>query len=161
MKLRARHATPRAADACDPERLLHNYWLELGALYEQFEAARDDAARRQIAERICHQVGAQCDVEEELLYPAATRLSTPPDNRLRAAQLEGAFVRKIAEQIRSLSHGDHRLAGTLDVLKAYVADYLEQQRTDVLPRLARKGPQVSGLYAAMQHRRAQILGDAR
>jgi len=161
MKQRTRQVTPRASDACDPEGLLHNYWLELGELYDQFGAARDDASRRRIAERICHQVAAQCEVEDELLYPAATRLSSPPDHRIRAAQLEGAFVRKIAEQIRSLSHDDRRLAGTLDVLKAYIADYLEQQRTDVLPRLARKNPQISGLYKAMQHRRAQILGDAR
>ncbi len=161
MKLRTRNLTPRASDACDPEVLLRNYWLELGDLYEEFGSAADEAARRGIAERICHAVAAQCDVEEELLYPAVTHLSTRPDNRVRAAQLEGAFVRKIAEQIRELSQGDGRLAGTLDVLKAYVADYLEQQRADVLPRLTRKDPGLSGLCQAMQHRRAQILGDAR
>jgi hypothetical protein len=161
MKLRTRHSTPRASEACDPEGLLRNYWLVLAELFEEFGSAPDEASRRQVAERICHQVAAQCEVEEELLYPAATRLSSPPDNRIRAAQLEGAFVRKIAEQIRSLSLGDRRLAGTLDVLKAYITDYLEQQRTDVLPRFARKGPQISGLCQAMQHRRAQILGDAR
>lgn len=160
MKLRTRHHTQRASGACDPEGLLQSYWAELGELYDEFEAA-SNGARRRIAERICHAVAAQCDVEEELLYPAATRLSSRPDNRIRAAQLEGAFVRKIAEQIRSLAHDDQRLAGTLDVLKAYIADYLEQQRTDVLPRLARKDQKISGLCQAMQHRRAQILGDAR
>ena len=165
MTLRTRNHTPRASGAsdpaCDPEGLLQDYWLELAQLYDEFGSAIGDAARRRIAERICHAVAAQCDVEEELLYPAATRLSDRPDNRLRAAQLEGAFVRKIAEQIRSLSHGDQRLAGTLDVLKAYIADYLEQQRTDVMPRLVRQDPHVTGLCQAMQYRRAQILGDAR
>jgi hypothetical protein len=161
MKLRTRHGTPRASGDCDPEGLLQSYWLELADLYDEFGSAIGDGARRRIAERICHAVAAQCDVEEELLYPAATRLSNRPDNRIRAAQLEGAFVRKIAEQIRSLSQDDHRLAGTLDVLKAYISDYLEQQRADVLPRLVRKDPQISGLFQAMQHRRAQILGDAR
>ena len=159
MKLRTRHPTPRASDACDPEGLLRNYWQELGRLFDEFGASRDEASRRRTAERICHAVAAQCDVEEELLYPAV--LSGRPDNRLRAAQMEGAFVRKIAEQIRSLSADDGRLAGTLDVLKAYIADYLEQQRTDVLPRLTRKDPDISDLFQAMQHRRAQILGDAR
>lgn len=161
MKLRTRHLTSRTSRPSDPEGLLRDYWHELGALYDEFGSARDDASRRRIAERICHAVAAQCDVEEELLYPAVTHLTSRPDNRVRAAQLEGAFVRKIAEQIRGLSHGDGRLAGTLDVLKAYIADYLDQQRADVLPRLMRKDTGVSGLCQAMQHRRAQILGDAR
>jgi len=43
------------------------------------------------------------------------------------------------------------------VLKGYVADYLEQQRTDVLPKL-RRSPQTSVLCQAMLQRRAQILG---
>jgi hypothetical protein len=161
MKPGSRNHIPRQAAQrsvpCDPESVLESHQRELAQLYLDFGAAADHAARRHAAERICHVVAAQCEVEDELLYPEAARVAGRPDNRLRAAQLEGSVVRKIVDQIRSLPYDDRRLAGTLDVLKAYVADYLDQQRTDVLPRLRRTG-RASRLGEAMVQRRAQILG---
>lgn len=155
MKLRTRQQGSRAT-TWDPEGLLDRYQRELSDLYAAFGAATGERERLRAAERICDLVATQCDVEDEILYPEAARRSARPDNRIRAAQMEGAFVRKIVAQIRSLPYDDRRLAGTLDVLRGYVTDYLDQQRADVLPRL-RQGPQTAGLCEAMLQRRAQIL----
>ena len=155
MKLRTRQGSSRVT--ADSEGVLDRYQRELAELYAQFGSATGEKARRQAAERICQRVATQCDVEDEILYPEAARLAGRPDNRIRAAQMEGAFVRKIVAQIRSLPYDDRRLAGTLDVLKDYVTDYLEQQRADVLPRL-RQGAQTAVLCEAMLQRRAQTLG---
>jgi hypothetical protein len=154
MKSRTRHSGPRAA--WNFESLLGRYQQDLTELYAGFAAAEGETARCLAAERICQLVVTQCEVEDELLYPESARVSGRHDNRIRAAQLEGAFVRKIVAQIRSLPYDDRRLAGTLDVLRAYIADYLEQQRADVLPRL-RQGPQTAVLCEAILQRRAQIL----
>jgi hypothetical protein len=157
MKVRTRQSSSRVT--VDPEGVLDHYQRELAALYAEFSAASGETARKGAAERICERVSAQCDMEDEILYPEAARLAGRHDNRIRAAQMEGAFVRKIVPQIRSLPYDDRRLAGTLDVLKDYVADYLEQQRSDVLPRL-RQGTRTAVLAETMLQRRAQNPGAA-
>jgi hypothetical protein len=156
MKLPTRHdTTPEGA--CDPEGLLTSYQRSLATLFDAFAATADTDERRQLAERICHVVSAQCDVDEEFLYPEAARLGERPDNRVRAAQLEGAFVRKVVAQIRSLPHEDHRFGGTVDILRDYLADYVAQQRADVLPKLRRQGARIAELCQTMFARRAEIL----
>jgi hypothetical protein len=45
------------------------------------------------------------------------------------------------------------------ILRDYLDDYLEQQRTDVLPRL-RLGSETTQLCQAMLHRRAEILASS-
>jgi hypothetical protein len=149
------------AETLDPGGLLTSYHEALARLFDQFASTSGYAERRGIAARICHLVSAQCDVEEEFLYPEASRGSPRPDNRVRAAQLEGAFVRKVVAEIRALDvdsgMDQARFAATVGILRDYLGDYLEQQRADVLPRLGRSGPRVSDLCQAMLHRRAEIL----
>ncbi len=150
-----------APKAREPEGLLTSFQQTLAPLFDEFRAAGDDAARGRIALRLCEHVAAQCDVEEEFLYPEAARASARPDNRVRAAQLEGLFVRKVVNQIRTLATAPRldtrRLAATVEVLHGYLADYVDQQRVDVLPRLRRHGARASGVYTAMLNRRAEIL----
>jgi hypothetical protein len=139
--------------------LLASHHDALDGLFDQFARAGAHQERRAIAARICHLVLAQCDVEEEFLYPAATR-SGRPDHRIRAAQIEGSFVRKVVAQVRALEDGggdERRFAGTVDILREYLGDYLEQQRTDVLPRLRRPGRRLAELCQAMLRRRAELL----
>jgi len=157
---------PAASGAHDPDGLLTSYHQALAELFaelfDEFTGASTHEQRRAIAARICHLVSAQCDVDEEILYPEAARGSARPDNRIRAAQLEGAFVRKVVAQIRALDvdQDDRRFAGTVGILRDYLDDYLEQQRADVLPRLRRQGPRLSDLCQAMLHRRAEILANS-
>jgi hypothetical protein len=144
--------------------MLASYRDALARLFDEFRSASAHAQRREIAGRICHLVSAQCDVDEEFLYPEAARSAGRPDNRIRAAQMEGAFVRKVVAQIRSLDvdkgPDDRRFAATVEILRDYLDDYLDQQRSDVLPRLRRQGPRLSVLCQAMLHRRAEILAGA-
>ena len=134
---KARESRLPARAPRDPEGLIAEYHRNVAGLFDDFRRASGERERRRIAERICHLVAAQCEVEEEILYPEATRLARRPDNRLRAAQLEGAFVRKVVDEIRNLPQDDRRLAATLDILHDYLDDYLHQQRAEVLPRLKR------------------------
>lgn len=159
MKSRIRHGTPRAGQ--EPEGLLSGYQHVLAPLFAEFRAATNDADRQWIALRLCDRVSAQCDVDEEILYPEASRVAGRPDNRLRAAQLEGLFLRKVIDQIRTFARSGspdrRRFAATVEVLHDYLADYVDQQRADVLPRLRRQGARASGVYNAMRNRRAEIL----
>ena len=158
-KAREPRRPPRAPR--DPEGLINEYHRRVAALFGEFRSATSERERRRIAERICHLVSAQCDVEEEILYPQANRVGRRPDNRIRAAQLEGAFVRKVVEEIRSLPSDDRRLTATMDILHDYLDDYVDQQRAEVLPRLRRGGSGTGTLYEAMLHRRNELLADAR
>jgi hypothetical protein len=156
---RTRESRQRRAPR-DPAGLIEEYHRSVAALFGEFRAATAETERRRIAERICHLVAAQCEVEQELLYPEAARLASPPDNRIRAAQMEGAFVRKVVDEIRRLPEDDRRLAATLDILHDYLDDYVDQQRAEVLPRLRRAGSGTSTLYEAMLHRRNELLAAA-
>lgn len=150
----------RPTHAPEPEGLLAQFRDTVASLFDEFRKAETSERRRDLAGRICHLVEAQCAAEEELLYPEAARLTGVPDNRIRAAQLEVAFVRKVVDQVRSLPHDDRRFVFTVEILHDYVRDYVEQQRSEVLPRLRRAaGAGVKGLYQAMLTRRQQLLGD--
>ncbi|MET0290747.1 MAG: hypothetical protein ABW136_00180 [Steroidobacteraceae bacterium] len=159
MKTKLRQGTPRAGR--EPEGLLASYQETLAPLFAEFRAASNDSDRQWAALRLCARVSDQCDVDEEVRYPEASRIAGRHGNRLRAAQLEGLFLRKVIDQIRALARAGspdrRRFAATVEVLDGYLADYVDQQRADVLPRLRRQGARATGVYTAMRNRRAEIL----
>lgn len=143
--------------ASDPGALLDGYHATVAALFDEFRAAETAPRRRGIAEKIAQLVAAQCAAEEEILYPEVARAGRQPDDVVRAAQFEGAFVRKVVEQLRAQFQDDRRLAATVDILRDYLEDYVNQQRSDVLPRLRREGSAAARLCQAMLARRSELL----
>src|ERR1700736_5919232 len=83
--------------------------------FEQFEGAKSDSRKRELASSICEALRVHMAIEEEIFYPAFWE-ATGDEDVHHEAVVEHAGARKLVEEIESSSPADGYFTAKVKVL---------------------------------------------
>jgi hemerythrin superfamily protein len=120
------------AEGADAVALLERDHREVEALFAAFEQADGDAAQRGIAIAICSALKVHARLEEDLFYPAASRVVEA--DLVQEAQVEHASAKDLISQIEMGAPGEAFFAARVKVLSEYIAHHVAEEEGEMFPK---------------------------
>lgn len=152
-------ATPRhtaTADAPDAISLLERDHQAVKHLFELFEkTAKDELdARATFVRRACEELTVHAMIEEELLYPAAKEALDEDDRPdVEEAYIEHFLVKVLIEKFVTLKAGEPGFDATFKVLSEMVSHHIEEEESELFPKLKQSGVDLAELGKKLQRRK--------
>ncbi|MBV8166111.1 MAG: hemerythrin domain-containing protein [Alphaproteobacteria bacterium] len=118
--------------------LLEQDHREAEALFAQFEQSEDEDVRQTLARRVCLALTVHATVEEQAFYPAArAALAAGEDGEalLDEATVEHAAAKTLIAEIMAMTPRDLLFDAKVKVLGEYVKHHIEEEETELFPRL--------------------------
>ncbi len=146
---RGSDASPLAMLAADHERVRQ--------LAEAFQTALENGEEQDaLVAQLCRELELHSAVEEEILYPAAAKVSELTV-LIDQARDDHAQVKETLEEIRSMDEGDPQIAGMVLQLAEDVEAHANQEEAVLFPELERRmSGQLIELGARMQQLRRRM-----
>lgn len=148
----------RAPAPKDALQLLRADHKEVQALFDQFEKARSDDKKSQLAQQICKELTVHARIEEELFYPAARDVLRSQD-LLDEAEVEHASAKALIAQIEASNPGDPLFEARVLVLGEYIRHHVKEEQNELFPKVKESRLDTKALGAALAARKAELLGE--
>ncbi|OBR46160.1 hemerythrin domain-containing protein [Paraburkholderia tropica] len=145
-----------AADAPDAISLLKRDHQVVKSFFESFQkTATDDLdARATFVRRACEELTIHAMIEEELLYPAANEALDEDDRPdVEEAYVEHFLVKVLIEKFVTLKAGESGFDATFKVLSEMVSHHIEEEESELFPKLRKSGVDLVELGKKLQLRR--------
>ncbi len=97
-------------------------------LFEEFQNARDDAAKEEFARRICTELKVHSMLEEEILYPALR--GKVEDADLDEALVEHDSAKLLIKEIEAGTPAANFFEAKVKVLKEQIEHHIEEEESD-------------------------------
>ena len=134
-------------------------------LFKEFEQAKeggDDDRKRQLADRISHELEVHADLEEELFYPSVKGKAEEAGKELiDEAGADQHLVKVTLGELASLSPSDQAFDAKVTVLIENVRHHVEEEEEELLPQAEELlGPErLTELGRQMAERKQELLGE--
>jgi hemerythrin superfamily protein len=152
-------AASRAKDTKDAIRLLIDDHRAVQKLFDAFEKApKDDLeAKATLVQRACEELTVHAMIEEELLYPAA-QAALDEDERpdVEEAYVEHYLVKVLIDKFTKLRAGEAGFDATFKVISEMVRHHIEEEESDLFPKLRKSGADLNELGAKLEQRKRQL-----
>ena len=159
-KAHARAATrkPReaAGDSPDAISLLEADHRQVEGLFDQYEAATDDAEKGAIAAQICLALKVHAQIEEELFYPPA-REKTGDTDLVDEAVVEHMGAKTLIAQIEAMKPGQPLYDAKVKVLSEQIRHHVEEEESELFPEVRETRIDLGALGARLAKRKAELL----
>ncbi len=135
-------------------------------LFKQFEAESGNAAKREIAERICDELTVHAKAEEEIFYPQAL-VALERDNKadqkklIWEATVEHGTLEGLIEVIRTLDRDDEQLGSHVKVLKEYVKHHVREEEDQMFPTVRKTDLDMKALGRQINERKSELKAELR
>jgi len=128
--------TSRARKSPDAIALLRADHQEVSALFAQFEKARTDKRKGELAAKICTELKVHAQIEEEIFYPAFSA-ATKDKSLVPEATVEHQTMKDLIAQLESSSPDAALFDAKVKVLSEYVKHHVKEEQNEIFPK-ARK-----------------------
>ena len=127
--------------------------------FEQFEKARDDDRKQELATRICNALKVHTTIEEEIFYPAFLDATEDTDTH-HEAEIEHDSAKKLIAEIESSSPDDEYFKSKVKVLSEMIKHHVkEEEGSDGMFSEARKSDMdLDELGEQLAARKAELEG---
>ncbi|MEX3934079.1 hemerythrin domain-containing protein [Paraburkholderia phymatum] len=129
-------------------------------LFDAFEKTGDDdlEAKGALAQRACEELTVHSIIEEEILYPAAHKALGKHDAiDVNEAFVEHYLVKTLVEKFESLKPGDKGFDASFKVMSDLVRHHIEEEESELLPELRRRGIDLVALGDKLGARKAELV----
>jgi hypothetical protein len=149
------------ADVSDGEidalRLLKADHQEVAAMFDEYEDLEESGEKEVLAENICAALTVHAKIEEEIFYPAAREVLEAEDvELLNEADVEHASVKDLVSQIEASDAEDGHFDATVSVLGEYVKHHVQEEETELFPKLEEAGLDLAELGKKLAARKAEL-----
>jgi hemerythrin superfamily protein len=130
---------------------------EVEKWFEQFEKARADERKQELAEKICSALRTHMQIEEGVFYPAF--LSATDDTELHhEAEVEHDGAKKLIAEIEASSPEDEYFDAKVKVLSEMIKHHVkeEEQRGGMFAEARQSEMDLKELGAQMQARKREL-----
>jgi hemerythrin superfamily protein len=150
----SRQASPARNDAIT---LLKADHRQVEELFAQFEKARGDDRKQDLATRVCDALRVHSQIEEEIFYPAFYE-ATQEEDLHHEAIIEHDSVKKLIAEIESSSPADDYFDARVTVLSEMVKHHVkeEEQRDGILAKARSAGMDLEALGEQMAQRKSDL-----
>ena len=150
----ARNAQPVAIE------LLESDHRKVEMLFEQYEEEKegDEETKRSIAERICKELTAHAQLEEELFYPwLRENLGEEEMEMVEEAYVEHASAKDLIAQIEAGGTIDGAYDAKVKVLQEYIKHHVEEEENEIFKAVRDKQEELDEVGQEMHARKAELM----
>ena len=157
-------ATKKSAKGAQPVaiELLEADHRKVEALFEQYEGEKegDEDTKREIAKKICGELTAHAQLEEELFYPwLRENLDEEDMEMLEEAYVEHAGAKDLIAQIEAATEIDGAFDAKVKVLSEYIKHHVKEEEEEIFPEVAGEQEELDELGQEMHGRKAEIMDE--
>jgi hemerythrin superfamily protein len=157
---RGRSRSAKAANGGDAIALLKADHREVEGWFEEFEKARSNARKEELARQICAALTAHTTIEEEIFYPAFLEATEEKDLH-HEAEVEHDGAKKLIAEIESAGADDDYFDARVTVLSEMIKHHVkeEEQRGGMFAKARDSEMDLVALGERMQQRKSEVMGE--
>ena len=144
---------PRAQDAIA---LLKADHRAVEKLFSQFQKAKDEDRKKQLALQICLELRVHTQIEEEILYPASREFLKDED-MVDEAIVEHQAAKDLIEQIESMEPGDDLYEAKVTVLCEQVDHHVEEEEKEYFPKVQKTEMDLKAIGEQLKARKGELM----
>jgi hemerythrin-like domain-containing protein len=135
----------------------HRKVEELFRRYED-EKDGDEEARRALAGRICNELKAHTQLEEEILYPwLRDNLDDEDAEMVEEALVEHASAKDLVAQLEGAAEVDETYDAKVKVLGEYVRHHVREEENEIFPKVSGEREELDEVGQEMHARKAELM----
>jgi hemerythrin superfamily protein len=115
--------------------LLKSQHREVEELFSKAEKARDEAVKQRTFETIADKLAVHAAIEEHHFYPAVKAKRT--EDILLESLEEHLGIKRVLADLLEIDAGDETFDAKLKVLKEQVSHHVEEEESDLFPKVAK------------------------
>jgi hemerythrin superfamily protein len=127
----------------------------VAGLFEEFEAAKNGAKKKALAEQICRELTIHAQIEEEIFYPAVKDALKDTD-MVPEAVVEHATLRSLIAEIRAHDTDEEMWKAKVKVLGEYTQHHVKEEEKEMFPQARETDLDMEDLGAMMQQRKEEL-----
>jgi hemerythrin-like domain-containing protein len=140
--------------------LLETDHRKVEMLFDQYEDEKegDEDTKRQIAERICGELTAHAQLEEELFYPwCRENLEEDDMEMLEEAYIEHASAKDLIAQIQGSTEIDAAFDARVKVLSEYIKHHVKEEEEELFEEVRDQQEALDELGQEMHARKSELM----
>ena len=129
-------------------------------MFSEFESARSDDRKNELAQQICFALRTHTTIEEEIFYPAF--LEATQDTEIHhEAEIEHAGAKHLIEEIESTGSEDDHFDARISVLKEMIRHHVkeEEQRGGMFSKAQQSDMDLRALGQQLKERKLELMGE--
>jgi hypothetical protein len=129
--------------------------------FEQFEKARSDTKKQELATKICTALKTHTTIEEEIFYPAFLEATEETDLH-HEAEVEHEGAKKLIAQIEASGSEDEYFDAKVTVLSEMIKHHVkeEEQRDGMFAKARQSDMDLDELGAQLRRRKDELMAEA-
>ena len=129
-----------------------------GRLVREFEKARSESKKKDLADKICNALRAHTTIEEEIFYPAFLEATGDRDTH-HEAEIEHEGAKKLIAEIEASDPSDDYYDSKLKVLSEMIKHHVneEEQRGGMFAEAKQSKMDLAALGAELKQRKQEVL----
>jgi len=142
----------------DAIQLLRADHRKVQALFDQFEKARGDDKKVELAQEICAELKVHAQIEEEIFYPAA-RKALKKQDLIDEATVEHASAKDLIAQIEQARAGDELFDAKVTVLGEYIKHHVKEEQNELFPQVKKTKLDLKALGRELAERKDALTAE--
>ena len=134
---------------------------EVERWFGEFESARSNDRKSELAERICQALRTHATIEEEIFYPAFLEATDETDIH-HEAEIEHAGAKHLIDEIEAAGPDDDHFEARIIVLKEMIRHHVneEEQRGGMFSKAQSSSMDLRALGEELKQRKLELMGDS-
>jgi hypothetical protein len=133
---------------------------EVERMFGEFESARSDDRKRELAERICTSLRTHTSIEEEIFYPRF--LEATGDTEIHhEAEIEHAGAKHLIDEIESAGPSDDHFEARVSVLQEMIRHHVEEEekRGGMFSKAQSSDMDLRAIGLKLKERKLELMGE--
>ena len=136
--------------------LLEQDHREVEAYFDQFEGLKEDAAKDDLARKICMALTVHTRIEEEIFYPQA-REAIDDDALLDEALVEHDGAKRLIAEIEEMEAGEELFDAKVKVLGEMIRHHVEEEEEELFPEVEKSEMDLEAVGKPLAQRKAELM----
>jgi hypothetical protein len=129
---------------------------EVEKMFADFEKARSDKRKGELAEKICLSLKVHTQIEEEIFYPAS-REYLDDEDIVDEAIVEHASAKDLIAQIEAMEPGEEMYDAKVKVLSEMIEHHVEEEEKEYFPQVKKTEMDLEGIGLRMAERKTELM----
>jgi len=128
-------------------------------LFAEYEKARTKAQKRALVTKICTELTAHAQIEEEIFYPAV-KAALHDKLLVPEASVEHAGIKHLIAEIEGMEPDGELFDAKVKVLSEYVKHHVKEEQNEMFPKAKESKMDMVELGERMAARKEELLASA-
>ena len=147
-----------AARSKDAVALLKADHRAVEKLFSQYEKAKDDDRKQQIASQIILELRVHTQIEEEIFYPTS-REFLKDDDIVNEAVVEHQAAKDLMDQIEGMSPSDEMYDAKVTVLQEEIEHHVKEEETEYFPQVQKTEMDLKAIGEQLEERKEELMAE--